>query len=369
MPTAVDLFCGAGGLTLGLRRAGFDVLAALDSSEVAVRTYHLNFGHAPVTADVRSLTTDQFRSLSGLGEQTVDLVAGGPPCQGFSIQRIGGDSDERNFLVFDFARFVVGLRPKVFLMENVPGILGSRGKRIASKFEEKLTEAGYEVRNALVNAADYGVPQIRKRVFFYGWQRRFLPPFQFPKPSLAPESYGTVLQTIGELPSPPANYRPYPGDPLHRRIKLSPKNMERLRHVPPGGGFESLPVELRVNAHRNGAAKIGHRYVYGRLAPGAPAATITARFDSFTRGRFAHPSEDRNITLREGARLQTIPDDFRFEGTQEEVAALIGNAVPPLLAEVIGGSIRRYLADTAEPDRASAMRAVAQPKLTDWIVR
>jgi hypothetical protein len=124
---------------------------------------------------------------------------------------------------------------------------------------------------------------------------------------------------------------------------MSELNAERLRHIPPGGGMEHLPVELRVNAHKNGAHKIGHRYVYGRLAPDEPAGTITARFDSFTRGKFAHPFEDRNITLREGARLQTFPDDFRFEGTQEEIAALIGNAVPPLLAERIGRAMARHL--------------------------
>src|SRR5439155_23580354 len=112
MPTAVDLFCGAGGLTLGLRRAGFEIVAALDSSESALRTYDLNFGHLPVNADIRDLTSDQFRGSSGLGVREVDLVAAGPPCQGFSIQRVGADADERNYLILDFARFVTGLRPK-----------------------------------------------------------------------------------------------------------------------------------------------------------------------------------------------------------------------------------------------------------------
>jgi DNA (cytosine-5)-methyltransferase 1 len=112
-----------------------------------------------------------------------------------------------------------------------------------------------------------------------------------------------------------------------------------LRRIPEGGGFEDLPVDLRVNCHKQGAARIGHRNVYGRLAAGRPAATITARFDSFTRGKFGHPSEDRSITLREGARLQTFPDEFKFLGTQEQIAALIGNAVPPLLAETLGRAL------------------------------
>jgi DNA (cytosine-5)-methyltransferase 1 len=118
--------------------------------------------------------------------------------------------------------------------------------------------------------------------------------------------------------------------------------------IPQGGGFESLPVELRVNCHKNGAAKIGHRYVYGRLSPENPAGTITARFDSFTRGKFAHPYDHRNITLREGARLQTFPDTHFFAGSQEEIAALIGNAVPPLLARVLGEAIYAHLSRARE---------------------
>ena len=130
---------------------------------------------------------------------------------------------------------------------------------------------------------------------------------------------------------------------------MSDLNLQRLRLIPPGGGFEDLPVAMRVNAHKNGAERIGHRNVYGRLAPDRPAGTITARFDSFTRGKFAHPFEDRNITLREGARLQTFDDDFVFLGTREEIAALIGNAIPPLLAKAIGLALHSRLS-TREPD-------------------
>jgi DNA (cytosine-5)-methyltransferase 1 len=133
------------------------------------------------------------------------------------------------------------------------------------------------------------------------------------------------------------------GDALHRRIRLSAKNLERLSLIPPGGGFEDLPIEMRVDCHKSGAARIGHRSVYGRLAPDRPAATITARFDSFTRGRFGHPWEERNITLREGARLQGFPDSHSFYGTQEEIAAQIGNAVPPTLAYVFGKALKEFL--------------------------
>lgn len=131
---------------------------------------------------------------------------------------------------------------------------------------------------------------------------------------------------------------------------MSALNIKRLQHIPPGGGFEDLPVELRVDCHKQGAAKIGHRNVYGRLSPNQPASTITARFDSFTRGRFGHPTKLRNITLREGARLQGFSDSHRFVGTQEEIAALIGNAVPPPLAYVMGRAAFDYLERLASGD-------------------
>lgn len=153
----------------------------------------------------------------------------------------------------------------------------------------------------------------------------------------------TVADAIGDLPEPPDDFTPSPGDTLHRRMKLSRKNVERLKLIPPGGGFEDLPIEMRVNCHKGGASKIGHRAVYGRLKNDRPAGTITARFDSFTRGRFAHPTAHRNISLREGARLQGFPDTHRFLGTQEEVAAQIGNAIPPPLARVVAMAVRRCL--------------------------
>jgi DNA (cytosine-5)-methyltransferase 1 len=213
-----------------------------------------------------------------------------------------------------------------------------------------------------VNAVDYGAPQSRRRVFFYGWLRG-LPAFDFPVGDYAPGDYRTVRDAIADLPSPPDDRTPQPGDPLHRRTRLSALNLKRLQHIPPGGGMADLPEHLRAACHRDGPDKIGHRSVYGRLSNDAPAGTITARFDSFTRGRFAHPVEHRNITLREGARLQTFPDSFAFHGTQEEIAALIGNSVPPLLAERIGSALRSKFAESPNP---SAQRRVAG---TVWSAR
>jgi DNA (cytosine-5)-methyltransferase 1 len=339
---AIDLFCGAGGLSRGLSEAGFEIVAAADSWETSLRSYRANFpGHMALAVDASTITAESLPTETT--SSRLDLIAGGPPCQGFSIQRIGHDLDDRNDLVLAFARVVSDLRPRCFLMENVPGLLGRRGRLVVQKFTRIMTNSGYDLQHAIVDAADFGVPQSRRRVFFIGWDRNTLPKFSFPLPNLDEEQRQTVRDAIRDLPPPPEDFSPSAGDALHRRIRLSTKNLERLSLIPPGGGFEDLPIEMRVECHKSGAARIGHRSVYGRLAPDRPAATITARFDSFTRGRFGHPWEERNITLREGARLQGFPDSHSFYGTQEEIAAQIGNAVPPTLAYVFGKALKEFL--------------------------
>lgn len=343
-PTAIDLFCGAGGFTAGLLRAGLDVLCAADSWDKAVESYRLNFSHPCLQADVAELTGRKIRSVANIGERGLDLVVGGPPCQGFSVQRIGPDRDSRNNLVLEFVRLLKELNPRMFLMENVPGLLGKRGKPLVEAFMQRVIAAGYEVKTHIANAAEYGIPQIRRRVIVVGWRKKDVDTFVMPSPTHLATRMRTVWDAIGDLPSPAEVGEACLEDPLHKKTRLSALNRERLKHIPPGGGMEHLPIHLRVDCHKGGADRIGHRYVYGRLAADRPAATITAGFDSFTRGRFAHPFEDRNITLREGARLQTFADSFRFAGNQEDIAAQIGNAVPPALAEILGRAIRRHLA-------------------------
>jgi DNA (cytosine-5)-methyltransferase 1 len=343
-PIAIDLFCGAGGMSLGLRRAGFDVSLSADFWRPAVETFRANNPFERIIeADLGKLEPENLASY-GIMPGMVDLVAGGPPCQGFSIQRIGSDSDPRNSLVLSFAEYVKWISPKMFLMENVPGLIGKRGSELVRNFESRMKESGYGLVHGVVDAANFGVPQRRRRVVFVGWKiSEGLGEFILPNPKLMPHEFRTVKEAIGDLAEPPSDYSPLPGDPLHRRMRISPLNQERLRFIPPGGGFEDLPVDLRVSCHKNGADRIGHRNVYGRLHPDKPASTITARFDSFTRGQFAHPFENRNISLREGARLQTFPDTYTFKGTQEEITAQIGNAVPPVLAEALGHACMDYL--------------------------
>lgn len=332
-PTALDLFCGAGGFSLGLTEAGFEFIGAADNWSVATRSYEANFKHSVITCDLIGKSGRELLADLGASGSQVDLVVGGPPCQGFSIQRVGADVDCRNNLILEFARLVSELRPRLFLMENVPGLLGKRGKNLLAEFHSRMHDSGYHTTQIALNAADFGVPQVRKRVLIAGWkfgQPEFALSFQ---PCVTQR---TVLEAFAGLPEPPEDLTPHPSDSLHRRTRLSPLNQKRIALIPPGGGMQNLPKELRVNCHQAGADKIGHRYVYGRLSPDKPAATITARFDSFTRGKFGHPVAPRNITLREGARLQSFPDHFAFIGSQEEVAAQIGNAIPPRVSAKLG---------------------------------
>jgi DNA (cytosine-5)-methyltransferase 1 len=358
--TAVDLFCGAGGFALGLERAGFSTLLAVDSWQIAVDSYSQNFAHHVFCADLSAMTGREILRRAGVKKGAVDLVVGGPPCQGFSIQRIGPDHDFRNSLVLDYARLLREISPRLFIMENVPGLIGKRGNALFDAFLSTVGKAGYDTSAHVVNAADYGAPQLRRRVVVLGWRREDTASFTLPTPKTRAEHYVTVEQAIGNLPQAPPPETSKPKDPLHRQSRLSDLNKERLRHIPPGGGMEDLPVRLRVDCHKAGADKIGHRNVYGRLAPDRPAGTITARFDSFTRGRFAHPFEDRNITLREGARLQTFPDTFRFSGNQEDVAAQIGNAVPPVLAEALARAARQALGRNGRAQSAGNTAAAHQ---------
>ena len=358
--TAVDLFSGAGGLSLGLAEAGFSFVQAAELWAPAIKTYRCAFPNHPLlAADLGEIDQSTFLSATRLGPGDVDLVAGGPPCQGFSVQRIGSDRDERNHLVLRFGELVNWLRPKMFLMENVPGLLGKRGRVLASAFSEFIQSHGYDVTSCVIDAADYGVPQRRRRVIICGWLRNQMQPFAIPEGTLNGNEHVAVRDAIGDLPLPPDDYSPQAEDPLHRRMRLSHLNQTRLALIPPGGGFENLPVELRADCHKNGSSRVGHRNVYGRLHPDRPAATITARFDSFTRGQFAHPSQDRNISLREGARLQTFPDSHPFFGTQEEIAALIGNAVPPKLAQALGAALHRHLSGDASSEAAGVQLPLA----------
>lgn len=342
--TCIDGFSGAGGLSLGLQRAGLEILYSFDNDPVSVATKRLNkkyFRHVSETQGIEDLLkTGSLPKKTGIEEGNIFLLAGGPPCQGFSIQRIGKALDKRNDLILKYARLIESIRPMFFLMENVPGLLGSRGRAIFENFLSTVREAGYFPYHKILNTEDFGLPQRRRRVFVVGI-RNDLHRREFIFPSGAHKRM-TVRDAIGDLPVPPDDGSDFPGLTQHRKDRLSLLNLSRIRALKPGQGMEYLPKRLLSACHKAGADRIGHRNVYGRMSWDDVSPTITARFDSFTRGQFGHPIQDRSITLREGAILQTFPNDFLFVGTKVDVARQIGNAVPPKMGEIMGKCILSY---------------------------
>jgi len=336
-PLAIHCFAGAGGLSLGLQKAGFVVGAAFDCNGPAVRTYARNLGAHIIQARVQELKGADLLAIAGRRE--CEIVVGGPPCQGFSRQRRGEDRDERNDLVFEFLRIVIEIRPELFLMENVAGIYGKRGNGVLPRMLSEAHAAGYHVSTTVLNAADFGVPQHRRRAFIVGERGDRPPCFGFPSPTHNSESWIPVRAAIGDLPDPSGTTRLA----NHEPDQMSELNRKRLSHVPPGGGRADIPEHLRLPCHAVDVETAGHRGVYGRLWWDRPAGTITTKCNSFTRGRFGHPEANRNITMREAARLQSFPDDFVFLGGRVDVAHQIGNAVPPLLGEHLGRALLEAL--------------------------
>ena len=322
-----------------MQKAGFELLYSFDIDEKCIKAIKKNtkyFKHKAETQDITNLLNGNLLKKLEINRGDLFLLAGGPPCQGFSIQRRGDDIDERNQLVFKYGQLIDELYPLYFVMENVSGIAGKRGKTILESLISDVESKGYIVHIKLLDAQDYGVPQRRKRYILVGERRDIGDNYEYPKP--VPEVH-TVRETIGFLPEPPEDGTEHPDYPLHRRDKLSKKNLERINAIHEGQGRDDLPDDLLADCHKVDSAIIGYRNVYGRMAWDEVAPTITARFDSFTRGKFGHPDQPRSISLREGALLQTFPMDFEFEGNKVDIARQIGNAVPPLLAEFVGRSI------------------------------
>lgn len=331
----IDCFCGAGGLSLGFEQSGFEVVYAFDIDEASIKTYKHNPNHHHGPAFVRDIYKVSKASIEeDLGHEfgAIDVVIGGPPCQGFSVQRRGDNSDLRNNLVLEYTRLIKEIRPRLFVMENVGGLLSVRGRPFLEQLTNNLNAAGYIIQRKTLLASDYGVPQSRRRVIIVGeLSPDGMTRYEFPEQTEGMPK--TVRMAISDLMD-----KSELDIPNHKADKLSPINLQRIRAIKEGEGQDSLPDELQLDCHKNHK---GHRHLdtYGRMAWDKPSPTITARFDSFSRGRFGHPVLDRTITLREGARLQTFPDSFEFLGSKVEVARQIGNAVPPVLARSIAESV------------------------------
>ena len=334
-PTAVDLFCGCGGLTAGLKWAGFRVLGAVEVDPLCVKTYRANHSDVVIwKKDIRELDPQELLDALDLEKGCLDLLAGGPPCQGFSrIRTLNGAIsvvDPRNDLLLEFERFVEALLPRAVMMENVPGL--ANDKRF-EPFRLNLKKLGYQGDHRILNAADYGVPQRRRRlIYLAGLGMKIL----FPEKS---GSAKTVEEAIGGLPKAGES-----GDPLHDMPEnRTPSVLEIIRLIPKDGGSRrDLPEEFWLECHKRCT---GFGDAYGRMAWKDVAPTITGGCHEPSKGRFLHPVEDRAITMREAAILQGFPRRYKFPVTDNKsaVASMIGNALPPPFVAALGRSIKGAL--------------------------
>ncbi|MDP3713730.1 MAG: DNA cytosine methyltransferase [Mycobacteriales bacterium] len=334
--TAVDLFAGAGGATQGLRNAGFTVLGAVENDRSAATSYALNHPQVRLwTEDVRKVpATTMLRELSlKVGELT--LLKACPPCQGFSSLAEGrAEVDEvQNDLVLDLGRFVRAFRPKMVLLENVPGLgRDARSRRLVTV----LASLGYVSRQYRVNAQDFGVPQRRKRLIIVaGRGVKTELPTELSGVGLEGEAPATVRTAFDQLAQEIQE-----GDPLDRGRQLSGTVLDRVRAVPVNGSRFDLPEHLRLPCHNK--LDEGWRSAtgsYGRLRLDDAAPTMTTRCTTPACGSFIHPTEPRGITLREAATLQTFPSTYQFSGTYGEIERQIGNAVPVKMAAALGSAV------------------------------
>lgn len=332
---SIDLFAGCGGCTVGLKQAKFEVAGAVEIDERACRVYRDN--HPEVTLwpiGIECLTAERIFDETRLQQGDLDLLAGCPPCQGFSsVRTLNGHrtvEDRRNDLIHEFERLVLELEPKAVMLENVPGL--ATDARL-EKFVQSLKDQDYTVTTNILDASHYGVPQRRRRLILFAGRYGKI---RFPnRARIKP----TVRTAIG-LMKPPGTS----GDPIHDAPERRAEHVRQIILAIPkdGGSRTALPYRLQLDCHKRCD---GFKDIYGRMAWDAVAPTLTTGCFNPSRGRFLHPEEDRNITMREAALLQTFPRDYRFppEIGKTHLASLIGNALPPEFVSRLARAVGRYL--------------------------
>jgi DNA (cytosine-5)-methyltransferase 1 len=378
--TSIDLFAGAGGLSCGLEMAGFNSLFASDIHPIYCDTYQFNHPKTYVyRKDIRNLPAEEVASITGLHPGELDLLAGGPPCQGFSINApIRTMEDRRNHLFLDFTRIAAYLMPKFILIENVPGIVSMDNGGVVAAIMRELESLGYKADYRILFAAHYGVPQIRYRTIFLATREDM--EIAFPHPTHNAKSrpnftrgreltldilplfatslknYTTVWDAISDLPpikggvvldtdylTEPQNEYQMLMRQLNPTLKnhyaggLSGINLERLKYIPQGGSWRDIPYDLLPEGMKR-ARRSDHTKRYGRLDPNGLCSTVLTKCDPHW-GSFFHPTQDRVLSVREAARIQSFPDHYVFLGKPVHQYEQVGNAVPPLLARAIGQSI------------------------------
>ena len=364
---AIDLFCGCGGIAAGLRSAGFNVAAGVDIERKHIATFRRNFPNAVgLNADLVHFTPTELMTALGIEPGELDMLAGGPPCQGFSKnvpRKLRFADDPNNLLIKRFLDYCEHMKPKAILMENVAEFRNGFSKRFSDEINERLNKAGYAVTSAVLNAAEYGIPQKRRRAFFLAFRGSSAPtvptPTHFDKPKqqlgFETNNFVSVWDAIGDLPSlqhgqgddvceyacaPFSDYQKARRNPSgqvrnHIARELRPLQYARLAALQPGQGIKDLPENLRVNGGYSGA--------YGRLTKDGVAPTITRWVFHPGSGRWGHPVDLRTLTIREAARIQGFSDDYEFVGSFVQQAGQIGNAVPPLLIRQLADAMKERL--------------------------
>ena len=390
MPTTVDLFCGAGGLTEGFRQAGFDCLVGADADRHAMATFRRNHPEAmSLLGPIEELDAGEVRSTTGLAPGELDVLLGGPPCQGFSVNAHGRRADDpRNGMFRQFAKFLVEFEPRFFVFENVPGMLSLNGGEVVATALETFRGCGYTIALRVLLAAHYGVPQERWRLIMLGSRLGSAP--CHPKPEYAAtarmnfagagrltfrldphepstrKSAVTVAEALGDLPAlgpgEGADAQPYRCAPHsayaltmrsgseivqnHVAPKLAEVNRERLRHLQPGSDWRGIPFELLPKGMQR-ADRSDHTRRYGRLRADGLAGTVLTKMDPHW-GQAFHYEQERTLTVREAARLQSFPDRYVFEGPRASQYRQVGNAVPVLMARAIATAVKDALGTLPE---------------------
>jgi DNA (cytosine-5)-methyltransferase 1 len=367
MFTSIDLFAGAGGLSEGFRMEGFHILTANDFDKDAAETY--KFNHPEVNfldGPIQNITGEALLSKAEIKKGDLDVLVGGPPCQAFSVynhQR--GFHDERSGLFREYIRLVDALEPKVIVMENVTGMSSLENGKAINEIYNSLKKLNYNIEHKILKAEEYGVPQERRRIIFIGVQAGYV--VQWPEQTHSKDAnkglikFNTVWDAISDLPALEIDNGfeegVYINEPLsnlqkclrkksnyifnHYAPHLTPINMQRMQFIPQGGSWRDIPQYLLPDGMKR-AKRSDHTKRYGRLMKDGLSSTILTRCDPHW-GAYIHPTQNRTLTVREAARLQTFPDRIKFFGSRVEQYRQVGNAVPPLLGKAIAKAVKKIL--------------------------
>ncbi|PWQ93495.1 DNA cytosine methyltransferase [Leucothrix arctica] len=341
---AVDLFCGVGGLTHGLEKAGLKVIAGIDIDPKCEYAFEANNDSRFILKSVDKVNKAELQSLYAGAE--VKVLAGCAPCQPFSTYSQGtrGAQDDKWKLLFEFQRLISESQPDIVTMENVPLLVKNE---VFTDFVQALKKQNYYVHYSVVECVKYGLPQTRKRLVLLASK---LGELKLSQPTHKEDNFNTVKDAIKSQPQLQSG-KTSKNDLLHKSSLLSDLNMERIKYSKPGGSWRDWPVHLVSECHKKHSGRT-YVSVYGRMEWNKPSPTITTQFFGFGNGRFGHPTQDRALSLREGAILQSFPKDYKFcpPGVTPEIKTigrLIGNAVPVRLGEVIGESIMEHISEHA----------------------